>query len=575
MTVELQELVADAIDLTGAEQPSLLDADAPVLCNDSLASESIYLVGLIGGKDVGKSSLVNALVGREISEPTSYGAGTETAIAYVHRSAAAALEQMLVREVAGQFRIVTHDQPTLAAQVLLDLPDIDSRYAAHLQLTRRMLRHMLYPIWIQSIEKYADQQPQKLLSAVAEGNDPTNFRFCLNKVDQLAAREGTAAVEQLKQDYAGRIKRTLNLPREPQIFAISATQPQIGDLAALRQLLSSQKPASAVRDARELALRRQDRSLLAWVEAQNLPERAAMLQRVHRDAEELTGERIAAPVLEKALPRLMRDPGHRLGMLEPALHKRMSRWPVVNVIDAVFAPLLSLVKTNLSTAPPSGGVNVDAYLMEEGRSISSLVQATFAQLYRTNPAIAKLYENRRLWDDLPADAAAADLRARLATTIDQQRDAVVERVAGKSGIISPLFRWLLTIGAILWFPFVQPVLQVLLAGGLTTTMWEAARLAVELLGVTYLLKSVTFLLIWFVALWAILRWGTQQRVNRLLDRWNRVESLEDPLSLAGQVMNWIDDLLLPIRQQRERVDSLIQRVDEVRSQLQLPRDAAA
>lgn len=575
MTPELQQLVSEAIELTGAEQPSLLDTDAPVLSGGSLAGRSIYFVGLIGGKDVGKSSLVNALVDREISRPTSYGAGTETAIAYVHRSAAEPVRQLLDREVPGQFSVVEHDQPDLSSQVLLDLPDIDSRYASHLQLTRRMLRHLLYPIWIQSVEKYADQQPQKLLAAVAQGNDPTNFLFCLSKIDQLVAREGTAAIGTIKNDYGDRIARTLQLAHEPRVFAISTTTPQISELSALRSLLARDKSHGTVRDARQLAQRRQDRTLLEWVDAQNLPDRAAVLQRTQNDAEETVGERIAAPIIQTALPRMLRDPGHRLAMLEPALHKRLSRWPVVNVLDAVLAPVLSLVKSNLSSAPPAAGVSIDAYLPDGGRAVASLVQGTFAQLYRINPQIASLYQDRRLWDDLPADAAAAGLGARLSATVDAQRNAVVERAAGKYGIIRPLIRWLLTIGAILWFPFVQPVLQVLLADGWTTTIWEAARLAVELLGVTYLLKSAVFLLIWFVALWAILRWDTQRRVDRMLDRWSAIESINDPLSLAGQIMAWVDDLLDPISQRRTRVEALANRAAELRARLEPARDAAA
>ena len=41
----------------------------------------MYIVGLIGGKDVGKSSFVNALVGRPITEQSSHGPGTEAVIA--------------------------------------------------------------------------------------------------------------------------------------------------------------------------------------------------------------------------------------------------------------------------------------------------------------------------------------------------------------------------------------------------------------------------------------------------------------------------------------------------------------
>jgi GTPase Era involved in 16S rRNA processing len=570
MTPELEQLVAETIELTGSSAPALLDDDAPVFVEPRQA-ESMYLVGLIGGKDVGKSSLVNALIGREISEATSYGPGTETVIAYIHHASVAKLRELLEREVPQQFRIVTHDQAHLARQVLLDLPDIDSRYAEHVQITRRMLRHMLYPIWIQSVEKYADQQPQRLLATVAEGNDPTNFVFALNKIDQVLARDGPSAVEQLKTDFAARVGRTLNLTAPPRVFAISATQPEVGDLGALRQLLSRERSTDAVRASQQLALRRQDRSLLAWLDRQDLPQRLASLQRLERDAEELLAERVATPLLEEALPRLADDPGHRLGLLEPALHKRLARWPIVNVIDTVLSPVLSLVKRNISAAPPTAtGVAIDAYLAPGSRPVSAMLQSAFAQLYQTNPAVAALYESRKLWDDLPADAATSELKRRIGNAIDRQRQAVENRVGGTYGIVRPIFRWLLTIGALLWFPFVQPALEVALAPGFDASAKKVVYLVVQLLGVSYLLKNVTFLLIWFVALWALLRWDTQRRVDRMMRRWTNSVALDDPMSLPGQTLAWIDELTEPIRRERARAESLVQRVDALRRSISDP-----
>src|SRR5205814_4463514 len=125
------------------------------------------------------------------------------------------LRDLLEREVPRKYRIHTHHVDSLRQQVLLDLPDIDSLYSDHIEITRRMLRHMLFPIWIQSVEKYADQQPQKLLARVAEGNDPANFVFCLNKVDQLAQRETSGEAEQLRDDYAQRLAGMLRLDDRP------------------------------------------------------------------------------------------------------------------------------------------------------------------------------------------------------------------------------------------------------------------------------------------------------------------------------------------------------------------------
>ena len=131
MSPALEQLVREAMDVTGSARPDLLEDDSPVLADDALKENDgdFYLIGLIGGKDVGKSALINALVGKPITAVTSHGAGTEIVVAYAHASQETALRKLLEREVPGEFRIVKHDLDPLRRQVLLDLPDIDSKYA--------------------------------------------------------------------------------------------------------------------------------------------------------------------------------------------------------------------------------------------------------------------------------------------------------------------------------------------------------------------------------------------------------------------------------------------------------------
>src|SRR5882757_6108367 len=102
MSADLEQLVKEVIDLTGADRPVLYEDDAPVLSDEAIAesaAESFYLVGLIGGKEVGKSAMVNALVGTSITQSTSFGEGTQIVTAYAHASQAAALRELLDREV--------------------------------------------------------------------------------------------------------------------------------------------------------------------------------------------------------------------------------------------------------------------------------------------------------------------------------------------------------------------------------------------------------------------------------------------------------------------------------------------
>jgi GTPase Era involved in 16S rRNA processing len=584
MTPAVEELVRETIELTGAAQPALMDTDAPVLTDGALstADRTYYLIGLIGGKDVGKSALVNALAGKNITATSSYGPGTEGVVAYAHVTQEKALRELLEREVPGQYRIVTHELPALRRQVLLDLPDIDSHFASHLQVTRRMLRHMLFPVWMVSVEKYADRQPQQMLAKVADGNAPNNFVFCLNKVDQLNSAklkhsrlpadesspwepEPDAAAE-LRDDYAGRVQRTLSLESPPHVFMISATHPETFELPGLRDVLAREKSQEVVRHSQELAARRQDRSLMAWLDSQQLPIRAQRLAQLQHDAQELTTQRIAGPLLEEVIPRLLDDPSTRGAMAEEILTERVAYWPVVRLVHTLLSPVFVLMRG--ATARNSGPLQtpqglIDVALKETGYSISDLVQTTFAQLRQSQPGMGELYSHQRLWEQMSADVSAGELRRSLGATIQRQRDFARKRLVRNHWVSAPL-RWLLTFGAIIWFPFAQPILQAIL-GGANLHAWrrEVAALAVEVLGVNYLLASAGFLVVYFAVLWLALRWNTQRKVARLMSSSRMMELRDDSLNLAAQTLAWLDGLIVPLRQGRERLESLIRRAEAI------------
>jgi len=578
MLTDLRQLVADVATHTGAAPPPLLDEQAPVLVPDALqaGAAGLYLVGLIGGKDVGKSSLVNALVGQSITDISGFGAGTDVVFAYAHESQRAALQRLLDAQVPGQYRIVEHHNDELARQVLLDLPDIDSHYAAHIQITRRMLRHMLYPIWIQSVEKYADQRPQQLLAQVADGNTPANFIFCLNKVDQVFAREGEQGARELGADYAQRIARVLGLPQPPRVWLISAVRPDEHDLPELRRMLGRQRPAQAVSLAMRQAAGWQGKSLLDWVEAQRLEQRLAALERLERTAQEEATARIGAALCDHLIPALAEDPAGRLALADELMNQRVARWPVVNVLHVVLGPLLSALRRRLPVEQQRGlegademvAVNLEAMASRGGQPLASLVQSTFAVLQQSSPLAGAVYAQRKLWEAPEAEAAVADLRRRLAATIERQR-AELRRRFGSSSVAGGLMRLILTFGAIAWFPFIQPLLEAWLTPG----HGQMALLLVQMMGVGYLLKNVGFLAVWFTALWLVLKWSSQRRVDRWLGRCVRGEGSEAELSLTAQAMGWMQDLLEPIAAARRRIESLIQRRDQLRAAVQAARAA--
>src|SRR5690606_28007053 len=118
-----------------------------------------------------------------------------------------------------------------------------------------------------------------------------------------------------------------------------------------------------------------------------------------------------------------------------------------------------------------------------------------------------------------------------------------EQLAGRRGILAAPMRWLLTIGALLWFPLVQPILHAFLTtSDLAFGSWsefagawrELAGLVVGILSGEALLKSVSFLALWFLVIWLALRWNTQRRVNRLLARWKSAAYPDRSLNLTVQ-----------------------------------------
>src|SRR5258706_3076178 len=386
MSANLEQLVKEVIDLTGADRPVLYEDDAPVLSDEAMRgaeNEGFYLVGLIGGKEVGKAAMVNALVGKQITQSTSFGEGTQIVTAYAHVTQEAALRELLDREVPGRYAIVTHEIPRLYRQILLDLPDIGSHWAEHVEVTTRMLRQMLFPIWMQSVEKYADIQPQQLLAKVAAGNAAGNFVFCLNKVDQLMKQEGPEAAKELREDYATRLTRVLNWRERPRVFMVSAVHPPEYDLPQLRDMLGQQKSVQEVDKSKQAAARQQGSSVLGWIRRQNLPEQAERLARLQQDAEEMVNERLGIPLLERCVPAMLDDPSHRMAVLDDCLKQRAARWPFVGIVQGVAAPVAAMFRRGLGLdtqrgleGPESGG---ELYPRPGGPELAQGLQTAFGQ----------------------------------------------------------------------------------------------------------------------------------------------------------------------------------------------------
>jgi GTP-binding protein EngB required for normal cell division len=115
---------------------------------------SAYVLALVGGTGVGKSSLLNALAGGVVSPAGARRPTTGTPVAWVAQSArdetAPLLRWLDVHEVRD------HANSAFAGVAILDLPDVDSTTPEHRARVDELLPRVDAVVWVADPEKYRD-----------------------------------------------------------------------------------------------------------------------------------------------------------------------------------------------------------------------------------------------------------------------------------------------------------------------------------------------------------------------------------------------------------------------------------
>jgi GTP-binding protein EngB required for normal cell division len=115
---------------------------------------SAYVLALVGGTGVGKSSLLNALARGDVSPASARRPTTGVPVAWVAESAreetAPLLRWLDVREVRN------HADGTFADVAILDLPDVDSTTPEHRARVDELLPRVDAVVWVADPEKYRD-----------------------------------------------------------------------------------------------------------------------------------------------------------------------------------------------------------------------------------------------------------------------------------------------------------------------------------------------------------------------------------------------------------------------------------
>jgi 50S ribosome-binding GTPase len=235
------ERVAEAAERLG------LDAAAPRATLAAARTRlgfpgTAFVLALAGGTGAGKSSLLNALAGEEVSPPGPTRPVTEEPVAWVPADAAAELRPLL--GWVGVEKVVSHDDARFAELCLLDLPDYDSVERHHRATVDQVLPKVDAVCWVLDPEKYNDRVlHEDYLRPLAHHAD--RQLFVVNRRDVIGGPEQEAAL-------AADLRRTLaadGISGRP-LFLVSADPPDRdaghGELDALRAWLSERLQAKAV-----------------------------------------------------------------------------------------------------------------------------------------------------------------------------------------------------------------------------------------------------------------------------------------------------------------------------------------
>ncbi len=148
----------------------------------------VLVVAFAGGTGSGKSSLLNAVLGQEVSHVGVARPTTDDALAVIPEDSSMSFSRLLsdlgVTERIGASK--------LKSSILVDLPDFDSTEEAHRHIVEDVLPRVDAVVWVFDPEKYADHIVHaEFLAGLVAYQD--QFIFVLNQIDRLGDDAGLVA----------------------------------------------------------------------------------------------------------------------------------------------------------------------------------------------------------------------------------------------------------------------------------------------------------------------------------------------------------------------------------------------
>lgn len=203
-----------------------------------------YVLALVGGTGVGKSSLLNALAGSSVSDASVRRPTTAHPLAWVPRSSRPDLAGLLGWLGVPERDVRDHEGEALGDVAILDLPDLDSVEGAHRERVEAILPRVDAVVWVTDPEKYHDAilHDDFLVEWLPRLDRQV---VVLNKTDRLSADDAERVRHDLERDLA---RMAGSGGRRPQVrvLLVSARAPEPAGIEPLREWLAAAVEAKRV-----------------------------------------------------------------------------------------------------------------------------------------------------------------------------------------------------------------------------------------------------------------------------------------------------------------------------------------
>ncbi|MGD8836820.1 MAG: GTPase domain-containing protein, partial [Desulfobacteraceae bacterium] len=305
-------------------------------------ADTLFLYGIVGGKDVGKTTLVNQLAGTTVSLDTDVvDEGTRVTVAYSHRTDLAALQHRLGGIAADRLHYVEHDRRELKNVVLMDFPDYDSRFTSHLADFTQLTPYLQGLIWVTTPRKYGDNAFLEQLEGVAQSHE--NYFIVLNKMDQL---DGKAPLETVREEVYRFIseqcaKRRVQPPSLDRMFLLSAIAPQMHDFKQMHDRLIRPHTNQEIERAKVQNLKSEFEQNIGRINdtyglSQQLDRIEQSLAFINHQVE----EKFDSAYLETVSNRLAGQQDLQRSVSRTVFTQRVKGWPILRTL---FYPLAGVV----------------------------------------------------------------------------------------------------------------------------------------------------------------------------------------------------------------------------------------